>query len=58
MKKLLLFAMAIIFAMQLSAQTMFHVVGDTTTLTTSPLGNNTSQRRGVMFPWALKGFLT
>ncbi|MEE0982540.1 MAG: fibronectin type III domain-containing protein, partial [Bacteroidales bacterium] len=35
MKRLLLFAMAIIFAMQLSAQTMFHVVGDTTTSTTS-----------------------
>ena len=34
MKKLLLFAMAIIFAMQLSAQTMV-VVGDSTTSTTS-----------------------
>lgn len=34
MKRLLLFAMAIIFAMQLSAQTTF-VVGDTTTSTTS-----------------------
>ncbi len=34
MKKLLLFAMAIIFAMQLSAQTTI-IVGDTNTATTS-----------------------
>ncbi|MEE1142341.1 MAG: fibronectin type III domain-containing protein, partial [Bacteroidales bacterium] len=35
MKRLLLFAMAIIFAMQLSAQSFTHVVGDSTTTSSS-----------------------